>query len=115
MRRDLHFFASGFKALVVDLDGTLIDTEPIHVRSYEIILSALTATNVVVEQSDIIGHQEPEIWRHCVALYGLSADAARLQDVRRYVLLGLYAETARHPEPTRCAISLQGFPARAYC
>lgn len=79
-----------FKLFVSDLDGTLVDSEPYHLRSYELILSTLTGLDISLSYSDIVGRQGREIWSMLATRYGVSLDQLRLNRLRKVVLSGLY-------------------------
>jgi beta-phosphoglucomutase-like phosphatase (HAD superfamily) len=81
-----------YRLLVVDLDGALVDTEPLHVRSYELILTALRGEPIRLNGAEIIGRREPDIWRGLSVVDNPELDASCFQELRRYVFLGLCAE-----------------------
>jgi HAD superfamily hydrolase (TIGR01509 family) len=93
MRDSLSDSLGSFRLLVADLDGTLIDSEPLHLHSYELILTSILGRPPTLSSATIIGRREPEIWRTLLAQYDLAQSPAELQQLRRYVLLGLCAET----------------------
>jgi HAD superfamily hydrolase (TIGR01509 family) len=85
---------ASFRLLVADLDGTLIDTEPLHLESYELLVSLLRDDATVIEASEIVGRREPEIWAGLTRRFELAAHPEQLQELRRHVFLGLCAERA---------------------
>jgi beta-phosphoglucomutase-like phosphatase (HAD superfamily) len=75
-----------FDMLIVDLDGTIADTELAHARSYELILSTLTGRDVHVGVEDIAGRSGLSIWADLTRRFNLGPlDCVRLSKLRRIV------------------------------
>ncbi len=64
MRAPLH-------ALVLDLDGVLADTEPIHERSWDSVITGIPAETVARERSKWAGMASAAIARELIATFGL--------------------------------------------
>lgn len=88
-----------FSLLVIDLDGTLVDSEPIHLESYALVISADGHRDVVVDAKDVIGYKEPEIWATLARHYDFTVDATHLQARRQQALINLMAASPPPREP----------------
>jgi beta-phosphoglucomutase-like phosphatase (HAD superfamily) len=76
--------------LVVDLDGTLIDSEPLHHQAYELLISLLLGRDVSIEFDRFIGTPGSVIWPTLLDEFQLQDVATnRLIELRGHVFLGL--------------------------
>jgi beta-phosphoglucomutase-like phosphatase (HAD superfamily) len=87
---------------VVDLDGTLVDTEPLHRQSYELILGALLGRDVDVPYSEMVGRSGESIWRYLIRKHSLDQQPTRLNQLRKVVLGGLLS--ANKPRPIEAVV-----------
>lgn len=79
-------------ALLLDLDGTLVDSEPCHFRAHEIFLAL---HGIAVTQADLIGNigkGDPEFYTLLAARHGLAVDIPAWVADKTEVLLGIYRE-----------------------
>jgi beta-phosphoglucomutase len=73
---------SAIKAIVFDFDGVLADSEPLHLRSYQEVLSPLGVT-LTREQyyADYLGYDDEGVFRNLAAARGFELDARRLESL----------------------------------
>ncbi|HVP17647.1 MAG TPA: HAD family phosphatase [Spirochaetia bacterium] len=60
------------KALILDLDGTLADTEPLHDRAWEGVLHGVPPEALAVERQKWVGMASTDIARELIARFHLS-------------------------------------------
>jgi beta-phosphoglucomutase len=67
------------KAIVFDFDGVLADSEPLHLRAYQEVLSALGVTLTRDEYyADYLGYDDEGVFTTLAAAHGFELDARRL-------------------------------------
>lgn len=67
------------KAIVFDFDGVLADSEPLHLRAYQEVLSALGVTLTRDEYyTRYLGYDDPGVFTTVAAAHGFELDARRL-------------------------------------
>ena len=67
------------KALVFDFDGVLADSEPLHLRAYQEVLSALGVTLTPHEYyAHYLGYDDEGVFTTLAAAHGFELDARRL-------------------------------------
>jgi phosphoglycolate phosphatase-like HAD superfamily hydrolase len=93
--------------LVTDLDGTLVDTEPYHLQSYETILQAILGEPARVTYEEIIGKTGLQIWQELGSKYLASVHPAELNKLRKIVLQGLFASSPPKQEAAVLALVRQ--------
>jgi beta-phosphoglucomutase len=73
---------SAIKAIVFDFDGVLADSEPLHLRSYQEVLSPLGVT-LTREQyyADYLGYDDEGVFRNLAAARGFELDGRRLESL----------------------------------
>lgn len=68
------------KAIVFDFDGVLADSEPLHLRAYQEVLSALGLTLTREEYySRYLGYDDQGVFSHLSAAHGFELDAGRME------------------------------------
>ena len=71
---------SAIKAIVFDFDGVLADSEPLHLRSYQEVLSPLGVTLTRDQYyADYLGYDDEGVFRNLAAARGFELDAPRLE------------------------------------
>ena len=75
-------------ALILDMDGVLADTEPIHVRAWDLALSEIDRATVLKERARLSGMSSPDIARELILAFGLSLSVEELVSKKR----GIYRE-----------------------
>ena len=66
-------------AIVFDFDGVLIDSEPIHLASYQEVLSSLGVTLTREEYyATLLGYSDEEVFRRVGAQHGWALDAGQI-------------------------------------
>ena len=119
-------------ALILDMDGVLADTEPLHVSAWDITLQGIpstatgappSASELRVERERMTGMSTPEIAERMVRLFGLSVTADELLSRKRTIFRtmvngeltafpGLHEELARwRDSPLALATSSARFEA----
>jgi HAD superfamily hydrolase (TIGR01509 family) len=96
-------------ALLWDLDGTLIDSEPVHFLALSEALASLGAAVPPGLQQALLGYAPAQIHAHCVAHLGVTASCEELTTLK----LAAYARLAPRLRPRHEALELfLGFRAR---
>jgi len=74
------------KAALFDMDGVLIDSEPIHKAMYLAVAGELGCENAHEDLEAFIGRSSLTLWEHTVEKHGLSGDPGAYSDLqmRRY-------------------------------
>ena len=68
------------KAIVFDFDGVLADSEPLHLRSYQTVLSPLGLTLTRDEYyADYLGYDDEGVFMRLAAAHGVGFDAAQVE------------------------------------
>ena len=68
------------KAIVFDFDGVLADSEPLHLRAYQEVLSALGVTLTRDEYyADYLGYDDEGVFTTLAAAHGFELDRRRLE------------------------------------
>ena len=68
------------KAIVFDFDGVLADSEPLHLRSYQQVLSTLGVTLTRDEYyADYLGYDDQGVFTNLAAAHGFALDPRRLE------------------------------------
>ena len=86
-------------ALLLDLDGTLVDSEPCHFRAHEIFLAR---HGITVTQDDLVGNigkGDPEFYTLLAQRHGLAVDLPKWVADKTEVLLGIYREAPLPRQP----------------
>jgi beta-phosphoglucomutase len=69
-------------AIVFDFDGVLADSEPLHLRAYQEVLSPLGITLSREEYySRYLGYDDEGVFTHLAEAHGFTLDAARLESL----------------------------------
>lgn len=71
------------KALILDLDGVLADTEPLHERAWDTIFAQIPADRVAEERRRLIGMSALEIARELVATFGITTPVEEMLAEKR--------------------------------
>ena len=70
------------RAIVFDFDGVLADSEPLHLRAYQEVLSALGLTLTREEYySRYLGYDDEGVFRNLSAAHGFELDARRMESL----------------------------------
>ncbi len=74
------------QALILDLDGVLADTEPLHERAWDTILAHIPAGRLAEERNRLIGMSAVAIAKELAALFGItmSIDEMLAEKRRRF-------------------------------
>jgi len=81
-------------ALLLDLDGTLVDSEPRHFRAHELFLAR---QGIAVTHDDLVGNigkGDPEFYTLLATRHGLDVDIPAWVMAKTEVLLGIYRDEA---------------------
>jgi HAD superfamily hydrolase (TIGR01509 family) len=73
------------KALLLDLDGVLADTEPIHSRAWEMLLADIGASPIADEWPRLVGTPASEIARYVASTLAPEMSAEELLERKRLV------------------------------
>jgi HAD superfamily hydrolase (TIGR01509 family) len=86
-------------ALLLDLDGTLVDSEPLHFEAHRRFLSTV---GIAVTERDLhgnIGKGDRAFYQDLMARGGIAGDAAQWVQRKTDVLIGLYQELGLRLRP----------------
>ena len=75
-------------ALIFDMDGVLADTEPLHVRAWDLALSGIDSAVVLKERARLSGMSSPDIARELIRTLRLPLSVEELVSKKR----GIYRE-----------------------
>jgi beta-phosphoglucomutase-like phosphatase (HAD superfamily) len=89
------------RCVILDFDGVIADTEPLHAAAYDEVLTQLF--NISLPGSRFaqryLGRSEPEIYRLIERDFGIKIDDARFRQARRKAFLGLVDNRDLQPNP----------------
>ena len=87
-----------FEALVLDMDGVLADTEPLHVKAWNQALSGVSAEAVYDERSKLQGMASPDIARELIRTFRLPFTVEELVSRKREIFRS-YLQNGLRPFP----------------
>ena len=90
--------AAPILGVIFDMDGVLIDSEPLHQRSLESLLSDRGHVITEAEYADLVGLSQASTWDWMIGRYGLPSTPATYQAEYEAGLLQILAGTLE-PEP----------------
>lgn len=76
-------------ALILDMDGVLADTEPLHVRAWDIALAGIDSRTVAHERGHLAGMSSADIARELLRIFRLTLSVEELVERKRGVFRGL--------------------------
>jgi beta-phosphoglucomutase len=76
-------------ALILDMDGVLADTEPLHVRAWDITLAGIDSRSLARERGQLAGMSSPDIARELLRIFRLPLSVDELVEKKRGVYRGL--------------------------
>jgi HAD superfamily hydrolase (TIGR01509 family) len=72
-------------ALILDMDGVLADTEPLHVKAWDIALEDIDSRTLALERGHLAGMSSIDIARELLRIFQLPLSAEELVDRKRGV------------------------------
>lgn len=72
------------KAVIFDMDGVIIDSEPLYMEADRMVMRDYGKTISDVELFDYIGVPNPVIWKKVREKHGLDASVQELMDKQSY-------------------------------
>ena len=72
-----------FQAVIFDLDGVLVDSEPLHAKSWDLVLSALGLNFSQDWFFEWIGVVDRDLARHIIDNHAISVSAKELLERKR--------------------------------
>lgn len=85
------------KALIFDMDGVLVDSEPMHLRAYQEILTSYGVSYTEQDNREFLGRKDIEILRILKERHRLSKPAEDLLSEKEAILARLLAESTPRP------------------
>jgi len=83
---------------IFDMDGVLINSEPLHARSRIAVLESL-GVKTDMDMSEVIGSSTLAFWENMIKKYGIKAMASNLEHIQMGVLIDMMKkEKCRPPE-----------------
>jgi HAD superfamily hydrolase (TIGR01509 family) len=100
---------STIDAILFDMDGVLMDSEPLHLRATQLALGDRPHSFTVRDNQAFIGATDSEVFRVLRVLFDLEASTAELVQKKREHLIGLVrAEGRRLPGVPEVPLQLRG-------
>jgi HAD superfamily hydrolase (TIGR01509 family) len=75
--------------LILDMDGVLADTEPLHVRAWDMTLAGINAAALAHERGQRAGMSSPDIARELQKIFRLPLSVEELVERKRGIFRGL--------------------------
>ncbi len=75
--------------LILDMDGVLADTEPVHVRAWDIALACIDSRTLAYERRQLAGMSSADIARELLRIFRLPLSVEDLVEKKRVVYRGL--------------------------
>lgn len=79
------------KGLIFDMDGVLIDSEPLHLMAYQKFLSEVGVTFSEADNRPFLGRKDVELAEHLISQYELPLDALQLVEKKEEFLARLFS------------------------
>jgi beta-phosphoglucomutase-like phosphatase (HAD superfamily) len=96
-------------AILFDMDGVLMDSEPLHLRATQLALGDRARSFTENDNRAFIGSTDPEVFRALRVLFDLEASTAELVQRKREHLIGLVrTEGRRLPGVPEVPLQLRG-------
>jgi len=92
MQKEGQTTVRGVKALVLDMDGVLIDSEPLHLLAYQKYLADFGLTFREEDNHNFLGMKDVDCAKHLVAMHKLEVTALEFVAQKEAVLHGLFKE-----------------------
>jgi len=86
------------KGLIFDMDGVLIDSEPLHLQAYQEMLKDFGITFSEADNRPFLGRKDLELAEHLIAQHRLPLDALQLVEKKEQILGNLFS-TLLKPMP----------------
>lgn len=86
-------------ALIFDMDGVLVDSEPLHMQVERASLARLGVTLTAAQQAAMVGTGQQQMWAQWKKEYQLELDVDTLQRQHRQALLAAVAASDLAPMP----------------
>ena len=86
------------KAIIFDMDGTLIDSEPLHLLAYQELLEQFEHVWTAQDNREFLGRTDFDVCKAMVSKFNLSLTARQLVERKEHVLQELVEKNA-HPRP----------------
>lgn len=88
-----------FQGILFDMDGVLVDSEPIHIQKWEEVLEGYGVPNLLSYFHDFVGVPDEEIANKIIEKFALEADPSVLLELKRekykeYIESGLFVSQA---------------------
>ncbi|MGH9551890.1 MAG: HAD family hydrolase, partial [Terriglobales bacterium] len=77
------------RALIFDMDGTLIDSEPLHLRAYQSLLSRFEITYTEEDNRQFLGRTDKELSSTLISRYDLKISAEQFVMMKEEILTEL--------------------------
>jgi HAD superfamily hydrolase (TIGR01509 family) len=74
---------AGTRALILDLDGVLADTEPLHQRAWDVALDGIPLEKVAAARARWVGMASVDIVKELIRTFGLTVPAEELLSKKR--------------------------------
>lgn len=96
------------QAVIFDLDGLMVDTEPLHYKAYANVLGDLGVSYSVEDNAQYLGMQDSDQSKDMIQRYGLSVAVEELVRRKAEVYKGLLGEIKPRPGLSEVLHYLQG-------
>lgn len=95
---------------IFDMDGVLINSEPLHARSRLAVLESM-GVSTDMDMSSVIGSSTLAFWENMIIKFGLDASAVNLERIQMALLIEMMKkEKCQPPEGLfSCWMSLKGW------
>jgi HAD superfamily hydrolase (TIGR01509 family) len=101
----------GCEALILDLDGVLADTEPLHQKAWDVALDGIPLEKVAAARSKWVGMASVDIVQELIRIFGLTMPADELLARKRAAYQSLIKEDLAPFSGLREELGLwRGFP-----
>tara|TARA_B100001094_G_C18184564_1_gene802943 strand:+ start:1340 stop:1984 length:645 start_codon:yes stop_codon:yes gene_type:complete len=83
----LIFKKNKFKGLILDFDGTVVDSEIKRLNTYKLSIKQIAGINIEIQKHKLIGRTEKENLNYLCTKYGIKDEQIKIKEQRKNLLL----------------------------
>jgi beta-phosphoglucomutase len=85
------------KAIIFDMDGTLVDSEPMHLRAYEQLAERFGGTYTESDNREFLGRKDSDVCRALVARLNINLTPDQVVTLKEQLMVELLSDATPRP------------------